>query len=69
MQVVSAAVRASSPATGSVGSGAVTAWPTPLKFEPSTRSTVPGSGSSASAVVAPGITAARVLASAWSPAA
>src|ERR687889_484806 len=44
MQLVSAAVRASSPSTSAAGAAASTASPTALKSEPSTSCTVPDDG-------------------------
>src|SRR3712207_597275 len=69
MQPVSAAVRASSPWTGSDGAAGSTAWPTALKSEPSTSCTVPERASSSSSTTAPGTAAASVAARVSSPAA
>ena len=72
MQPVSAAVRASSPfaaVAGAAGAAGSTGWPTALKSAPSTSWTVPDVASWLFSCLAPGTAAARVLASASSPAA
>src|SRR3712207_7136488 len=67
MQVVSAAVRASSPATVPGATGASTGWPTALKSEPRTSCTVPGVSESTATTAEPGMVAATVAARASSP--
>ena len=69
MQPVSAAGRAAFPSSsvGAAGAAGSTAWPIPLKSEPSTSCTVPEVASSLFFLAAPGMALARVVASASSP--